>query len=257
MIVFENADYTRPVYIGGMYSKGAEYHKTQGISDNNSEIYKSSKGKKYRPLYQDDIPKEAYYNTNSNYPTKKIIYKSPKGATILIDEKDEGEHLTLIDRVGQVFSMFSPTTLFNNMNNGGARRLLSTLSKYNTFDKSYIKDKTIIILKSITNSIFRIVSSKTGSKIDLVSRSEDKSSGISIEVDESNNHIKLFVGESIIQIKENDIFINSNNINLNSDTINFNTRHIHYRNLTSSSSRDGYRDIVDKWVDSEDEFSIS
>ncbi|MHC4411298.1 MAG: hypothetical protein ACYS0F_20130, partial [Planctomycetota bacterium] len=47
-------------------------------------------------------------------PTTKVVYRSPKGATVLVEERDEGEAVRILDRTGQELSFLSPVTEADN-----------------------------------------------------------------------------------------------------------------------------------------------
>lgn len=93
-ILFEAGDVSKPVYIGGSYGIGGK-SKTYG-----------NKGNEFiSPAGRPETPLECQV-TN---PNKKVIYKSPKGATIWIDEEDGHESLYIIDRAGQCITLESPS----------------------------------------------------------------------------------------------------------------------------------------------------
>jgi len=61
-----------------------------------------------------DIPEEVQQDREE---TKYVIFKTPKGNTIVIEEMDEAEDLKIIDRAGQVLQMFCPVTSPANQGN--------------------------------------------------------------------------------------------------------------------------------------------
>lgn len=93
-VLFEAGDISRPVYIGGSYGTGGK-SKTYG---NRGNEFTSPNGVLETPL-----------ECQVASPNKKVVYKSPKGATIWIDEEDGHESLYIIDRIGQCITLESPS----------------------------------------------------------------------------------------------------------------------------------------------------
>ena len=58
-----------------------------------------------------------------NHPETYVPFKSPKGASLVVEDRDEVERLRLTDRSGQGLVMSSPITRGNNLNNVGQRKL--------------------------------------------------------------------------------------------------------------------------------------
>lgn len=114
-IVFEDKDQNYPLYLGGCYGKGGN-SKSYGSKDNptlfNGKTWDS-------PPKLNELPSGVY--NSEGYPTGKIIYKSPKGATIMIEEKDGKECLKIIDRLGQSIRFSSPVRAEPNSHNAYRR----------------------------------------------------------------------------------------------------------------------------------------
>lgn len=92
-VMFEAGDIQKPVYIGGSFGKGA--YKTYG-----------NKGNEFHSISgYSEIPLECQYKSHN----KKVIYKSPKGGTVWIDEEDGHEALYIIDNIGQCITLQSPS----------------------------------------------------------------------------------------------------------------------------------------------------
>jgi len=64
---------------------------------------------------------ETPQETHTANRSKAVIYKTPKGAAIVIEEEDEGERTRLIDRAGQVIEMYTPVKASENEENKSAR----------------------------------------------------------------------------------------------------------------------------------------
>ena len=66
---------------------------------------------------ESELPEEARKEDRKTY----VIYKTPKGAAIIVEEADEGEKTRVIDRAGQVIEMFSPVKTASNQGNSKQR----------------------------------------------------------------------------------------------------------------------------------------
>lgn len=96
-IMFEDDDSSKPVYLGSSYGSGGSA-KTYGSSDGQG-TWRSAAG-------ENEVPIDA----QRDEPTRKIVYKSPKGAAIEIDDKNGSESIAMIDALGQMIKMESHLT---------------------------------------------------------------------------------------------------------------------------------------------------
>lgn len=90
-VTFEAGDASKPIYFGGIPTKignEKEIGDTTGVFDGKSQKVKT-----------DDYP------TDIQNDSERILYKSLKGATILIDDKDGNETIKIIDQAGQQIIM--------------------------------------------------------------------------------------------------------------------------------------------------------
>lgn len=90
-ISFECDDRTKPLYFGGIPCKigqAKEYN-------DQSNVF----GGQHQFVYTNDL------NRDMKTYSERVIYKSFKGATIIIDDYDGKEYIKIIDQSGQVFEM--------------------------------------------------------------------------------------------------------------------------------------------------------
>lgn len=92
VVSFECGDLKRPLYFGCLPS----LHKQDKYYNDNSHIY----GGATVTIKDDDRIKDLDEDTS-----QQVIYKSFKGATIIVDDNDGEENIKIIDQVGQVFEM--------------------------------------------------------------------------------------------------------------------------------------------------------
>ena len=90
--------------LGNVFSRGYVPGK-EGFT----ETFAQSGGRYLSNPDEKEVPKESQLS-----PKNKVIYKSPKGASIYIIESDGMEQLVITDSAGQVFKMTSPSSVDNN-----------------------------------------------------------------------------------------------------------------------------------------------
>jgi len=109
-VVFEQGNVVHPYVIGGVLKKPVSGYVYGKVGDDLGE---------WNPVTTDtDAPREAAADDDA---TVHVVYKSPKGATILIEEADGAEFIKIIDRSGQLIEMFSPVSVANNDGNAQQR----------------------------------------------------------------------------------------------------------------------------------------
>lgn len=216
-IIFEDGDTSKPVYMGQMYSKGS--NTPTNLSYTDSGMY-SSTGDRLKKANTDDIPSGAY---NKGIFKRFILFKSPKGSTIQVNDNDEQESLEFYDRAGQSFVMHSPISSDDNVGGVNNRGIFSVIK--NAF-KNKIKHPSILILKSLNKSILRFVSKDDYSCTDLVTVYKDIEAGLHVQVGK-DNRVLLFYKDSKFEIDDGNINIESDTISLNAKSINMNADTIH------------------------------
>lgn len=90
-VSFECNDRTKPVYFGGIPSLIGE----PKIYNDQQHVFNGEE----QTIYTNDLNKDM-----KNY-SERVIYKSFKGATIILDDYDGKEYIKIIDQSGQVFEM--------------------------------------------------------------------------------------------------------------------------------------------------------
>ena len=98
-----------------------------------------SKDKPVKTPPVNEAPAESL-NMVGNNPEIYTIFKSPKGAAFVIQDRDEAEKLTISDRAGQGLVMSSPVTRGNNVNNNW-RRKTQTAEGGDSIPAEVLKDR--------------------------------------------------------------------------------------------------------------------
>ena len=96
MVQFEDGDRYKPIVMGSIYGSGSKKPKEYGTGDEDDMKWESI------PKIS-EVPEEA----QRVIPTMKVLYKSPTGATIAVDESQGKEGVYLSDGLGQSISISS------------------------------------------------------------------------------------------------------------------------------------------------------
>lgn len=172
-VVFENGDRSTPLYLGGCFGGGPtqvkRYGQIESDSPSNPELYDGGGWSGGESV--NEVPSEVY-DTNST-PTGKVIYKSPKGATVFVQDKDEAEFIQIIDRIGQTVKLCSPVKKEFNRENLAQR----TFSAVDKADKNpsinpsdvCVDGQAYIIIKDAAMQEVKLVAKGSKSSIDIKS----------------------------------------------------------------------------------------
>lgn len=89
-VTYENADPNLPLYFGGILTRNATENFIGTDDANGGKLYKA---------------KGNDFNTDITNRAQRVLYKSLKGATIIIDDHDGDESIKIIDQLGQFISL--------------------------------------------------------------------------------------------------------------------------------------------------------
>ena len=115
-VLFEGSDKSKPVWIGCSYGAVGNDANRQ-LRSESENTFQYSKNYYHYPTYLPDTPSEYVFNKGD----VKVLYRSPKGMSILNGEADEDEFFKVIDRSGQTFIMYSPVRKDYNEDNQSSR----------------------------------------------------------------------------------------------------------------------------------------
>ncbi len=146
MIDNNRSDPENLVYLGSSY--GVKPVKDKPMNSF-TEDESMSMGKWFTDSSRGETPQDIFNGKGSNYPDRGVIFKSPKGHTILYDDTDGGENFTIIDRIGQVIQFSCPVSADDNKGNTNRRGLSSALTE----DQLDVEDSVpYILIKSGLNA---------------------------------------------------------------------------------------------------------
>jgi hypothetical protein len=147
-VMFEEGDVSMPVVIFGLVKKPSENH-TYGVDG-------------WKPVTGSltDIPKEAQSST------VRVVFKSPKGATLYYDEVDEGEKMVLVDRAGQMVEMVSPVLGIENETNN-ARRGNATVAEGTQLDYAQMSGPAYIKATDLSGNCVLLHSEENEERVEF------------------------------------------------------------------------------------------
>lgn len=219
-VMFEAGNPSKWVYFGGVDGKdskeGHDYGVIGDIPEDDSEI---PAGGWTAKAGESEVVQDVYDGKDSNEPTVDVIHKSEKGHTIKMENKDEEESLSIIDRAGQFLGFKSYVKEDSNKTGDDSfkRKIKSVLSE-DQFDYAdggdIVGNKAVVFMKDLATQVFRMVSEWTKEKIELISRSSE---------DKRRSILKLGGGEEdlvILMLSEDDENKNQNYIKFNPNDLN-------------------------------------
>ncbi|AWD93032.1 baseplate hub and tail lysozyme [Bacillus phage vB_BceM-HSE3] len=162
-VSFDGGDPNKPLYIGGYMTSKDSKPKDMGHDESLAGKWRTKEGLA-------DSPEDVWMNNPTDEPCMDILYKSPKGHTIAMDNKDEEESFSFIDRIGQIFKFKAPTV------KGTKRRGTATADDVESeFTYEDLKDKkAIVYLKDFSGQLIKMVSEYLKERLEFVSISKDK-----------------------------------------------------------------------------------
>lgn len=240
-VSFRKGDPMYPVYMGTFY--GNPDHNQIFLTNNTGTLPDDpvSMGM-WETNPGPELPREALIQSN-NRPERLIPFKTIKGASIDINEKDEEERFAIHDRAGQAIVFDANVTKERNYGNQSARDLRSsfegdaipvssTLAKEGTINIVDIGGQSIVLHTKIDNSRITLLSKDSDSEISSQKEIEgdasiifDLASGekkVTLEIKEKGISKAKFVldgNTGFLEIVSNLLVkINSQNILLNGNT---------------------------------------
>ena len=139
-LMFEDNDLEKPVYLGGVPGIGSELSKPM---NNLGKEEDSPQWLWYTEPGKTDITWDVFEGKSTGVPERHIIYKSQKGHTIMCDDTDEEESLTILDRVGQVIKFVCGVS--KKKNKERYPRKLYTAEKNDQLNEEVVEEPYILI----------------------------------------------------------------------------------------------------------------
>lgn len=237
-VLFEGSQKDKPVWIGCSFG-GSTDGGNRDLRSAGDRTFALSDGNWSWTQKQVDTP----YEYTSHRRNQHVVYKTPKGASILINEEDEHESIEIIDRLGQTFKMFCPVLIDYNKDNK-AMRMAGSVEKWDITDgiqpgnvgEAYILLQTnspnpyndsVVWLQSNRAQIangemafyaegkmakitdvedtFDVVVDKEQEQIELTCRTKDEEGNVIkvSKITETKDTIEMKVGSTSIKILEN------------------------------------------------------
>lgn len=176
LVAFEANNPNRPVVLGGCFkfvASSQEYGDTDdewqadwvswcpACDTYYDDLQEVCTACNTRTIRNTDIPQEAKDEAGRDV---SVLFKLPKGATLFVDEADEGERLVLVDRAGQVFEMVSPVTEEANAENA-ARRGVGLVTDDTGLDYEKMAGPAYIRMMDLSGNILLLHSEEGEEKV--------------------------------------------------------------------------------------------
>ena len=209
-VMFEDNDRNYPLYLGGCYGKSGDY-KYYG-DETDPTLYNGTQWTFPKGL--SEVPNEVYNASGS--PTGKIVYKSPKGATIIIEEEDGKESVRILDALGQSIRLGSSITKISN-NKNGAKRIDADAYKGTAHHPSRFCNDSYaeIAITGANGQQIQMLTNDIGSSISI--KSGEGGSGAKLLLDDDEATIEVLSSRFRITEEKSEILVNGNHIILNAD----------------------------------------
>lgn len=146
-VMFEDNDTSKPVYFGGCPSKGGSLSKQM---NNLTDEYSPLQKWQTQP-HTPEVASDVFDKKTTGVPERHVIYKSQKGHTIMFDDTDGDESISIIDRLGQTMKFKCPVSVADNV--GGYRRRKSTCLEGTQLD--YGINPSILLRTGETESVHK------------------------------------------------------------------------------------------------------
>lgn len=198
-VMFEAGDPNFPVYLGTIPSVEIEQAKPMGVVGTVPTESSVVVGQ-WETQMASDTPLDIYDHVSSQngQPTKRLIYKSLKGHTFIVEDGDEIESLAIIDRIGQMFKMISPVVQsVNRVTTQAFQRGLKNVQDGTQFLYSQlVNSKAVMIWKDVAGQLLRFTAQQHAEKVELVSTNlSDFSYSSHVESGASGNVYHLLVSK--------------------------------------------------------------
>lgn len=144
-----------------------------------------------------DGPVEGLIQVDSR-PERYVVFKSPKGAAVLIEDRDEAEFLQIVDRGGQNLTFNSPVKSSENLKNAAARGGRTSLNGDPVPMDSTLAEEASVLLIDQAGQHLELLASKNGNRVRLVSKptgenKEIDATSVTLELDSSRSRACITV----------------------------------------------------------------
>lgn len=214
-VLFEGNSITSPVYIGSCYGYGADskpygsLQKDEGGNYGGDGVWESAPG-------LIETPKDA--QKDDLRPTKKIVYKSPKGASIEIEDRDEQENIAIMDMLGQVIKIESNVTASENTNNNAQRKSGDVESNDPSMLPEYV-DSRVLIMGANRQKIEMTSSSLDGESVIRVANRDISIELVSPNSSSEQDSIQIKIGNTVITGNKDSLRVGSEFFRVDAENI--------------------------------------
>lgn len=172
-VMFKQGDPNLPVYMGALYGNPGQEMKMltnlAGDLPNEDNMSMVKKGEAWTAPPGPDMPREFLIQSN-NRPERSVIFKTVKGASIDVNDRDQEERLAIHDRAGQALVFESNVSSENNNNNASARGLRSSIEGDSLPIKRTLTNEGSVDLVDIGGQSISLHTKQNNSRITITSK---------------------------------------------------------------------------------------
>lgn len=206
-ILFEGGKTEYPVYVGTADSIPSKPVKmlrnNEGTTPKGLVSMSPSNDSNWIAPPGSDGPKETLTQVN-NRPERYVVFKSPKGAILDIQDRDEKEHTNLIDRAGQGIFIDGPIKAANdiapsNEKNYAQRGLTNSLDGNSLPLESTLTNEAAISIIDLGSQSITLSTKKNGNTIKIISKESEELNNLTFGTNKetpgnSNVNLELSAG---------------------------------------------------------------
>lgn len=174
-IMFEAGDPNKPVYIGAVHGVKLTEGKPMGVIGGVPPENEVSGGH-WTSSLNDEVPLDVFDGISkvNPDPSRSVPFKSRKGHTVLFDDTDGKESLSIIDRIGQVLGFVSPVILSaNNTGDQSFQRGLSNARNKTQFSlDKLVNNMAVFFIRDVGQQILRFVTQLGKERAQFVSNAQ-------------------------------------------------------------------------------------
>lgn len=123
---------------------------------------------RWYPKDQDtDIPKEV---RSAREETRYVLFKTPKGVALVVEERDEEESVYIVDRAGQVMEFVCPVTTSQNAGNAAQRDEFSAIEGGQHGYSQMVGNEASIRVIDLAEQYIRLRAKQDGETIEILNQ---------------------------------------------------------------------------------------
>lgn len=198
-VEFEMDDPEHPIYFGGWWKNPDELREMNTItSEETGKVLPErpiSMGRWDQP-FGPEVPHEIM--STPYEPTTSVLHKTPKGHTVLFEDRDGFEIVRIIDRLGQEFRMVCPVVDTLNEHNDSQRKNRSAVDSDAYPNSHFAGGQASIEMHGANGQGIKIITRSDGDSVEITSK--DSSAKVSEGASERRIKMNISSGAAVFEV---------------------------------------------------------